>query len=47
MENNAVAITFPYLRTIISTTMTAMNLPPIMLPIVDAREVFKEDNIIK
>lgn len=45
MDNNAVAITFPYLRTIISTTMTAMNLPPIFLPIVDAKEIFKKENI--
>lgn len=41
MNSNAVAILFPYLRTIISTTMTAMMIPPVVLPIIDAKEAFK------
>ncbi len=35
MNENAILITFPYLRSILSTTMTAMMLDPIVLPIID------------
>ena len=45
MDNNAVAITFPYLRSVLSTSMASMMLSPIMLPIVDAKEIFRKENI--
>lgn len=40
MNSNAISILFPYLRTIISTTMSSMMLSPIILPVVDARNLF-------
>ena len=44
MNNNAVSIIFPYLRSIISNVMSSMMLPPIILPIVDARSIGEEND---
>lgn len=41
-NENAIAIVFPYLRSTLSSLMAAMMLEPIILPIIDAREIFKE-----
>ena len=40
---NAVSILFPYLRCVLSNSMTSMMISPIILPIVDAKELFKEN----
>lgn len=37
---NVVAILFPYLRSILSSSMSAMMISPIVLPIVDANNLF-------
>ncbi len=44
MNTNAVSIVFPYLRSIISNVMSSMMLPPILLPIVDARSINEDNN---
>lgn len=44
MNSNAVGIIFPYLRSIISNVMSSMMLPPIILPIVDARSIGEEND---
>lgn len=43
LKYNAVHILFPYLRTIISTITTACMLPPIILPIIDVKTLFPDD----
>ncbi len=40
MNNNALLILYPYLRTIISTTLTALQVQSFNLPIVDPRTLF-------
>lgn len=44
MNLNAVSILFPYLRSILSSSMSSMMTPPIVLPIVDAKELFNKKN---
>lgn len=41
---SAVQIVFPFLRSTISTSMSAAMLPPIILPVVDASKIFEEEN---
>ena len=43
MNINAVSIVFPYLRAILSTVMTSMQVAPIVLPIIDARNIFNNN----
>ena len=40
MNKNAVAILFPYLRSILSTALSAMMIQPLILPLVDAYQLF-------
>lgn len=44
MNMNAVAILFPYLRSILSTTLSSMMIQPIILPIVDAVQLFSSND---
>ena len=44
MKINAVSIMFPYLRTILASSMTSMMLQPITIPILDASQLFIDSN---
>ena len=39
---NAIQILFPYLRSTLSSVMAAAMIPPIILPVIDARTIFQE-----
>lgn len=41
IENNTVAILFPYLRTLVTTVTSNANLNPYILPIINVAEYFK------
>jgi len=43
LKINAVHILFPYLRSIVSTITTASMFPPIILPIIDVKTLFPDD----
>lgn|GEM_PF-1337911 len=45
--NNATAIMFPYLRTLLSTITTNGNIPPYCLPIMNVTKLFGEPSITK
>jgi len=45
IENNAVAILFPYLRALLTTVTSNANMPPYILPIMNIIELFKQDKI--
>ena len=40
LKYNAVQVLFPYLRTTLSTSLSAAMMPPIVLPIIDVQEAF-------
>lgn len=42
--NNATAILFPYLRTLVATLTLNGNVPPYMLPIMNISKLFKDDD---
>ncbi len=39
---NSVQILFPYMRSILSTAMSSLMIPPIFLPLVDASQLFNK-----
>ncbi|CDC43677.1 uncharacterized protein BN661_01605 [Firmicutes bacterium CAG:449] len=41
MKINAISIVFPYLRSCLSVTMSSLMLQPIILPVVNILELFK------
>ncbi|MCM1130220.1 MAG: protein-export chaperone SecB [Roseburia sp.] len=42
LKINAIQILFPYLRSILSSAMSALMITPILLPLMDARYIFEE-----
>ena len=45
MNTNAVSILFPYLRSILSTSMSSLLVSPIVLPVIDGKAL--SDKLIK
>lgn len=45
MNINAIQILIPYLRGILASSMSAMMVPPITIPIMDSRNIFSNSNI--
>lgn len=43
LNTNAIQILFPYLRGILSTTMSALMIQPIYLPLMDVRDIFSKE----
>lgn len=44
LKIEAVNIMFPYLRSITTNLTTTAMMPPIVLPIVDVKKLFKDDS---
>ena len=44
LKVSAVQIIFPYVRGIVSSISTSALMPPIVLPIIDVRKLFPEEN---
>jgi len=47
LHENAVAIMFPFLRTLIATLTTAANIQPLILPIISLANTFKGNEEIE
>lgn len=47
LKLQGVHILYPYLRSTVSSLTSISMLPPIVLPIVNAMNLFKEENIVK
>jgi Preprotein translocase subunit SecB len=45
LNTNAVAIVFPYLRSLISTITVNCGIPPVIIPTMNLVEVFKQSNV--
>ena len=45
MKYNATSIIFPYLRSALSSAMSALMVPPIFLPVVDSSKMFNDAEI--
>lgn len=47
LHENAIAIMFPFLRSIIASLTTAANIPPLILPVINLVDAFKNNNLSK
>lgn len=47
LHENTVAIMFPFLRSIIASITTISNIPPLVLPVINLVEAFKNNDIRK
>lgn len=47
IENNAVAVLFPYLRTLVTFVTSNANMPPYIIPIMNITELFKHTEPVK
>jgi len=44
LKEQAVQIIFPYVRSMISSAMSAAMMPPLIIPIIDVRKVFQDED---